>query len=278
MFEQSSAPNTFIFDMDGTLLNDEHELSPVTIRALKDLRERGNQLVIATGRHFMDIRAYLEQLGGGIAAITCNGALIHNADGELIQRACLPLAVNETLLRLGEAAGVHLNMYTDSEWLVNAPCESMLDAHAQSQFFYRQTSLADMLTTPALKILFYGENPRLQQLKTQILQAGVPPIHLTFSDDYYLEAMPQHISKGDSLRTLAQHLSISLDRTMAFGDGLNDVEMFDTVTHPVVMSNASEKLQQLFPNALRAESNHVDGVAKFLYEHVLLEEGIKVGR
>jgi HAD superfamily hydrolase (TIGR01484 family) len=90
MFEQT--PDTFIFDMDGTLLNEHHQLSPLTVRVLSELRERGHRLVVATGRHFMDVRPYLKQLGGGIAAITCNGALIHNAEGELIQRASLPLA------------------------------------------------------------------------------------------------------------------------------------------------------------------------------------------
>lgn len=269
MFEKSQSPGTFVFDMDGTLLNEHHELSPLTIRALNELRERGHHVVIATGRHFMDIRAYLKQLGGGIATITCNGATIHNGDGELIKRELLPLAVNEILLPLGEKCGVHLNMYTDSEWLVNAPCESMLDAHTQSQFFYRQIPLQEMLTTPALKILFYGENAMLQQLKAQILATLTLPIHLTFSDDYYLEAMPQNISKGDALKTLAEHLQIPLANSMAFGDGFNDVEMFRTVAHPVVMDNASEKLKQLFPDALRARANDADGVAAFLYEHVL---------
>ncbi len=269
MLEKPQSPSTFVFDMDGTLLNEHHELSPLTIRALNELRERGHHLVIATGRHFMDIRAYLKQLGGGIATITCNGATIHNGDGELVKRELLPLAANEILLPLGEKCGVHLNMYTDSEWLVNAPCESMLDAHAQSQFFYRQIPLQEMLTTPALKILFYGENAMLQQLKAQILATLTLPIHLTFSDDYYLEVMPQNISKGDALKTLAEHSQLPLANSMAFGDGFNDVEMFRTVTHPVVMENASEKLKQLFPDALRARANHEDGVATFLYEHVL---------
>jgi hypothetical protein len=266
MFEQT--PDTFIFDMDGTLLNEHHEISPLTLRALNELRERGHRLVVATGRHFMDVRPYLKQLGGDIAAITCNGALIHSAKGELLQRADLPLAVNETLLPLGEAADVHLNMYTHAEWLVAAPCESMLAAHSLSQFFYRQTSLQQMLATPALKILFYGENPRLQQLKTQIQQAQLP-IHLTFSDDYYLEAMPQGISKGDALQTLAKIENFSLANSMAFGDGFNDVELFNAVTHPVLMENASDKLKQQFPQAPQAPCHWQDGVARFLLERVL---------
>ena len=273
MYEQlrHQQPSTFIFDMDGTLLNDAHELSPRTIGALQELRDRGNRVVIATGRHYQDIRAYVQQLGGGIAAITCNGATVHNEAGELIYRELLPLQINEILLPLGEMAGVHLNMYTDSAWLVNAPCESMLEAHAQSQFFYRQISMQEMQTTPALKILFYGEHIKLQKFKAQII-AALPhplPIHLTFSDDYYLEAMPHNISKGHSLKWLLEKLSLPLANTMAFGDGFNDVEMFRTVAHPVVMTNASEKLQLLFPTALRARRNTEDGVAEFLYENIL---------
>lgn len=263
-----STPTTFIFDMDGTLLNGQHTLSPLTVRALNELRERGHRLVVATGRHYMDVRPYLAQLGGGIAAITCNGALIHNAEGELLQRADLPVAVNETLLPLGDAADVHLNMYTHAEWLVAAPCESMLAAHSLSQFFYRHTSLQQMMTTPALKIFFYGENSRLQQLKSRIVQTQLP-IHLTFSDDYYLEAMPQGISKGDALKTLARLENFALDGSMAFGDGFNDVELFEAVTHPVLMENASDRLKQQFPQAPQALSNLEDGVARFLFERVL---------
>jgi hydroxymethylpyrimidine pyrophosphatase-like HAD family hydrolase len=164
---------------------------------------------------------------------------------------------------LGDAADVHLNIYTDAEWMVASPCEPMLAAHSQSQFFYRHTSLQEMMRTPALKILFYGENSRLQQLKSQIHHTQLP-IHLTFSDDYYLEAMPQGISKGDALKTLAQHVAFSLDKSMAFGDGFNDVELFNAVTYPVVMENASDKLKQQFPHARRAISNMEDGVARFL--------------
>ncbi len=261
--------NTFVFDMDGTLLNDEHELSPLTIRTLQELKARGATLIIATGRHYQDIRAYIEQLGGGIAAITANGAMIHNSAGELVNRSVLPLSVNAALLPLAEQFDVHLNMYTDSEWLVTAPCESMLSAHDQSQFFYRQIALQQLLETPALKILFYGEHEKLQRVKAKILQLPPLPIHLTFSDDYYLEAMPQNISKGYSLTQLMGLLNLPLANAMAFGDGFNDVEMFRTVAHPVIMSNANEKLKQLFPSALRAQPNQEDGVARFIMDNLL---------
>lgn len=47
MFEPSNTPGTFVFDMDGTLLNEHHELSSLTVQALRTLRERGHQLMSA---------------------------------------------------------------------------------------------------------------------------------------------------------------------------------------------------------------------------------------
>lgn len=261
--------NTFVFDMDGTLLNDEHEISELTLRALQELRERGANLVIATGRHFNDIRSYLQQLGGGVAAITCNGANIHNGNGELVYREGLPLLVNEALIPLAANYPVHINMYTDAEWLVTAPCEELLEAHEKDQFLYRQIDQQDMISTPALKILFYGQNADLKALKAQILRDYSLAINLTFSDDYYLEVMQNRISKGHSLKVLLEKLSLPVNNTMAFGDGFNDVELFRTVAHPVLMENSSAALKQLFPHALRAQPNHHDGVARFLFDNIL---------
>lgn len=263
------SPNTFIFDMDGTLLNEKHELAPLTLRALHELRERDFNLVIATGRHFNDIRGYLKQLGKGIAAITCNGANIHNGEGELIYRAGLPLLVNEALIPLGANYSVHINMYTDTEWLVTAPCEEMLAAHESAKFFYRQIDMQEMIRTPALKILFYGQNAELQSLRAQILRDYSLAINLTFSDDYYLEAMHSNISKGHSLKVLLEKLSLPINNTMAFGDGFNDVELFRTVAQPVLMENSSAALKHLFPQALRARPHYEDGVARFLFDNVL---------
>lgn len=264
-----NAVNTFIFDMDGTLLNEKHELSRVTIRTLNDLRARGANLIIATGRHIKDIHNYMEQLGGKIAAITCNGANIHDVNGKLIANQEMPATANQALIALGNQFDVHTNLYTHSEWLVSAPCEAMLKAHAQSQFFYRETSQQEMLAAPALKILFYGEHTELLKLRAQINPDLCASLNVTFSDDNYLEIMQKNISKGDALKVLLAKMELPLNQTMAFGDSMNDVELFRTAAHPILMENAVRNLNTLFPDAPRAKANYEDGVARFINERVL---------
>lgn len=263
------AINTFIFDMDGTLLNEKHELSELTVKTLNKLRARNANLVIATGRHINDIRCYIEQLGGGIAAITCNGANIHDANSELVASQNLPLTANETFITLGNQFDVYTNLYTHSEWLVGKPCEPMLEAHLQSRFFYRQTSQQEMLATPALKIMFYGEHSELLKVRAKISPDLSSSLNVTFSDENYLEIMQKNISKGDALKILLAKLGIPLNQTMAFGDSMNDVELFKTVAHPILMENAGATLKTLFPDAQRTTKNSDDGVARFLHEYIL---------
>ncbi|MFO1389259.1 Cof-type HAD-IIB family hydrolase [Cellvibrio sp.] len=261
--------NTFIFDMDGTLLNEHHELSANTLTTLKELGTRKANLIIATGRHINDIRCYIDQLGGDIAAITCNGANMHNAKGELIASQTLPLDANEVLISLGNQFQVYTNLYTNSEWLVCRPCEQMLKAHLRSKFFYRETTQQEMRTSPALKIMFYGEHRELLALREQIPAHIVESLNVTFSDDNYLEIMQKNISKGDALKLLLAKTGVPLHQTMAFGDSMNDMELFKTVAHPILMQNAVKNLAALFPNAQRTKANTDDGVAHFINEHIL---------
>lgn len=261
--------NTFIFDLDGTLLNNHHEIADETAQAIAALRQRGANLIVATGRHIKDAGAYLERLGGDIAAITSNGANVHDRHGNLVYSQPLPSIINKALLPLGQVARVHSNVFTDDEWLVCGPNQTMLNSHAYSKFFYRQTDPAEMLEASALKILFHGEHSLLRPLKEQILLAKPAPLNITFSDENHLEIMQENISKGHSLKILLEKLALPIESTMAFGDGMNDVELFRTVAAPVVMGNASSALKDLFPQAHRAGHNHEQGVAQFLREHIL---------
>ncbi|RYY13357.1 MAG: HAD family phosphatase [Chitinophagaceae bacterium] len=263
------AINTFIFDMDGTLLNEKHELSELTVKTLQELHARNAHLIIATGRHINDIRCFIEQLGGGIGAITCNGANIHGMNGELIATQHLPLAANETLVTLGNRFNVYTNLYTHDEWLVSKPCEVMLKAHLASRFFYRETSQQEMCSTPALKIMFYGEHTELLALRAQINADISSSLNVTFSDENYLEIMQKNISKGDALKIFLPTIGVPLNQTMAFGDSMNDVELFRTVAHPILMENAVAPLKKLFPNAQQTNAHYDDGVARFLQEYML---------
>ncbi len=53
------------FDLDGTVLRRDLTITGATVGALRELRERGMRLVVATGRRFEGAREHAERLGFG---------------------------------------------------------------------------------------------------------------------------------------------------------------------------------------------------------------------
>ena len=65
-----------ISDLDGTLLNNQHQVSPHTRKVLKKMVAEGTKFVVATGRHHIDVKAIRNALGLDIYLVTSNGAAV----------------------------------------------------------------------------------------------------------------------------------------------------------------------------------------------------------
>ena len=62
-----------VSDLDGTLLNNQHQISPHTRRTLHRLTAEGIRFIVATGRHHIDVQGIRNALGLEIFLITANG-------------------------------------------------------------------------------------------------------------------------------------------------------------------------------------------------------------
>ena len=89
--------------------------------------------------------------------------------------------------------------------------------------------------------------------------------HCIFQRDIYggeqwLEIIPKHVSKANAILQLKELLGI--DYVVAFGDGKNDIDMFEIADEAYAVENAAEELKALATGII--ESNDSDGVAKWL--------------
>ena len=73
-----------ISDLDGTLLNNQHQISEFTKNTLKTLVDQGIKFVVATGRHIVDVQGIRQTMGFECDLITSNGALVSAADDSLL--------------------------------------------------------------------------------------------------------------------------------------------------------------------------------------------------
>ena len=88
------------------------------------------------------------------------------------------------------------------------------------------------------------------------------------SKPYFLEIMPADSGKGEAIKWLADYLGIPQEKTMAFGDSMNDESMIRMTGFSVAMCNGLQYIQQI-AKYVTQNSNDEDGIGKFLNDFVL---------
>lgn len=253
-----------VCDLDGTLLTPEHRLGEYSRSVLSRLRDMGVEVMLASGRHFQDIRLFSEQLGGNGCLISSNGAAVHDRQARLVHHTALdPDCVG---FLIGDAAfrGVHVNVYRSNDWLVERAEPALLRYHLASGFRYQVTDLSAMEPDDVLKVFFFGEPSELKGLERLILERFGDRLCTTFSLPVTLEVMARGVSKGAALARVAESMGIALAEVMAFGDGMNDQEMLGIVGTGIRMANADPRLKAALPHLEEIGSNRDESVARYL--------------
>jgi len=262
-----------VCDLDGTLLTPEHRLGDYSRSVLARLRELGIEIMLASGRHFQDIRRLSDQLGGKGCLISSNGAAVHDRQARLVHRTVIDPECVDFLIGDPAFQGVHINVYRSEDWLVERPEPYLLQYHQDSGFAYRVTDLASMAPDDVLKVFFYGEPSMLKELEALILERYRERLTTTFSLPVTLEVMAQGVSKGAALGRVAEGLGIPLSEVIAFGDGMNDQEMLHLAGTGIRMANADPRLKEALPDLEEIGSNREESVARYLEDLLLSGRG-----
>ncbi|WP_295383915.1 Cof-type HAD-IIB family hydrolase [uncultured Thiodictyon sp.] len=253
-----------VCDLDGTLLTPEHRLGDYTRSVLERVRAQGLEVILASGRHFQDIRTLADQLGRHGCLISSNGAAVHDRHQHLVDCQPLDPADARALINQCVPAEVHVNCYRTDDWLVDRPEPYLLQFHQASGFGYRVVDLAAIDGTGVLKVFFYATPQRLRPLEHAIQARFGDRVHTTFSLPVTLEVMARGVSKGAALADVAGRLGIGLDAVLAFGDGMNDLELLQCAGTGILMANADPRLRAALPALQVIGSNAEESVARYL--------------
>lgn len=236
------------FDMDGTLLLPDHRLGTSTLSALKRLRDRDITLTFATGRHALEMRHVIGEFSLDAYLITGNGTRIHALDGEELHRSDLDPGVAEAVLHRRWDTAASMHVFNDGGWFTGQEMPELLKAHIFSGFRYQIFDPRRMPTDNVTKVCFCGDHDDLQRLNVQLAEALGDRAHICFSAFDCLEVLPNGCNKGAALAVLSQHLGLSMQDCMAFGDAMNDREMLGSVGRGVIMGNAMPQLKAELPH------------------------------
>jgi len=237
------------FDMDGTLLMPNHHLGKETLNTLRRLRdERQMTLAFATGRHALEMRDILGSIDLDAFLITGNGTRIHNREGELLHRQDLSPDAAKVVLQKQWDTRASMHVFNDTGWMTEREIPELLHAHVYSGFKYQIIDFKRLPLHEVTKICFCGDHGDLSQLKIQLGEALGEKAFLCFSAVDCLEVLPVGCNKGAALGKLSEHLGMTLQECMAFGDAMNDREMLSSVGRGLIMGNAMPQLKSELPH------------------------------
>lgn len=256
-------------DLDGTLLNPAHRVSEVTKQTIHALLAKDKKFIIATGRHHIDVKAIKEAIGADIYLITSNGARVHNAQGDLVFSQNIAPEIAQQLSELTLPTGVQANIFRDDDWFINEESQELLEFSQDSTFSYEIADLPQLDKHGIAKFFFCGPHEQLVTIEKQIKAQFADAVNISFSLPKCLEVMDISVNKASALTEVLKLKGFTLADTIAFGDGMNDVEMLQAVDKGLIMGNASNMLKTALPEHEVIESSADDGVARYIKANIL---------
>ena len=256
-------------DLDGTLLNTEHSLSPFTKKILQALRQMGIHFAFATGRHHIDVGQMRENMEIDAFMITANGARVHDSRGNLVFSRSFEANIACELAQIcQDSPYIYTHVYRGDDWLINKPDTYSLSFFTDTQFKYQFFDPRNFAADDIAKIYFttsdVAHNHHLVELKHKIEQQFGKKVSIAFSTANCLEVMAENVTKGSALKLVVESLGYQLKDSIAFGDGMNDYEMLKMAGKGCIMKDASPELKSLLPELEVIGSNADDAVSHYL--------------
>lgn len=262
-------------DLDGTLLNDEKEITPGNQAAIDEALAKGHKVVVTTGRALSSAMLITERAGlmkPGCYVIAFNGGMIYEVSSEkVIYDNALPVDVAKYVFHEALRRGVHVQTYSATDVIAVEETEDLKTYCKIVEMKYEIVPDIDaaLEKKPGKVIcLNYADKSQLEKFQSEVLSSKSDVIDSFFSNDHLLEIVSKGTSKGNAVRWLCDYLDIPIENSVAAGDAANDIEMIKAAHIGAVMCNAFPGVKE-FGNYVTKNDNNHDGFAEIVREWIL---------
>ncbi|ADG40443.1 hydrolase, haloacid dehalogenase-like family protein [Leuconostoc sp. C2] len=261
-------------DIDGTLLNDQREITQEVKSSIQQALENDVKIVITTGRPLPGVRDILSELGiqgSDQYVITYNGGLVQTADGEkTLFRQPLGVKAFQEVNNFMRTQDTYVQVEThDAAYTTNHrihPWASFENSLVNLPLFVLDTE-NELEKVEFIKAIANAESSELDKVQAAIPNEISNHVNVIRSTANNLEFIDRQASKGNALLALADVLDIEHVQTMAIGDQANDYSMIEQAGVGVAMGNAIPELKAI-ADYETATNNH-SGVAQAIKTFVL---------
>ena len=222
-------------------------LRPRTRVAIAATRAAGIQVVLVTGRMFQSVRRYAVEAGIDDPVVCYQGAVVADpVGGRWLRHVPIPLEVARETIAALNAEGFGLNCYVDDElYVAEVTPEAKRYADFQGLELHPVGDLLDWLDKAPTKLVVIDDPDVLEGLKQRMLERFGGRLYISKSLPYFLEFASPDVTKATGLEFLADHLGLARERTVAFGDGENDIELVEWAGYGVAVENADDLVKEV---------------------------------
>ena len=220
-------------------------LRPRTRAAIAATRAAGIHFVLVTGRMFQAVRPYALEAGLDDPVVCYQGAVVAEpVSGRWLRHVPIPLDLARETIAAVNKEGFGLNCYVDDElYVADVTPEARRYADFQHLQLHTVGNLLGWLDKPPTKLVVIEDPEVLDELERRMLARFDGRLYISKSLPYFLEFASPDVTKAAGLDFLSGHVGFSRERTVAFGDGENDVELVDWAGYGVAVANAHERVK-----------------------------------
>ena len=265
-----------ICDLDGSLLNHEGDVTAYSKKVLRHLESLGHKVIIATGRpHSGAIQIY-HDLGIYNVLITDNGGSIQHPKDETFEtkKTFIPKAITHQLFE-------NTYHYLDSAFYSDDKTVYAYKYDPRLRMFFSSLDKRTVIDKPftefdveATGIIYLVQTPFIDTFETYFKEAFSDTLSFRMWGKDHKHAIYEiylkHISKASAIEYVRSYYNIDHKHTIAFGDGVNDIEMIEYAHLGVAMKNAMPEVLAVC-NDTTKDTNDEHGIANYLVNYFNLK-------
>ena len=265
-----------VLDVDGTLLNDEREISKRTLAALLKVQQMGVRIVLASGMPtygLMPLAKTLELGNYGGFVLSYNGCQIIKAqNGEILFERRINPEMLPYLEKKARKNGFAIFTYHDDTLITDSPDNEYIknEALLNNLKIIREDEFSTAIDFAPCKCMLVSDKEKaligLEQHWEKRLAGTLDAFR---SEPYFLEVVPCGVNKANTLGALLEHLGVTREEVIAVGDGVCDVTMLQLAGMGVAMGHSQDSVKVCADYV--TASNEEDGVALAVEKLILAE-------
>ena len=260
-----------VVDMDDTLLTDNHEISSENKEMLLKAQQMGVYVVLASGRPTSAMIEFAKELQCDVNnsfMISFNGSVITDLkEDKILFEYSLTKEQIHSLYDFSQQNNTHIITYIDGQIISEKHSEYIdIEKNITGLKLNIVSSFKDTVTTSAVKCILLEEPEYLKGVES-VLKAAMPDLSICMSKPFFLEAAPNGIDKGASIKILAEKLNIQQTEIIAVGNAGNDLTMVQYAGLGVWVDNVDAELRHFADVIVASNNNH--GVAEVVRRFIL---------